>query len=141
MKTRMLGQARLDGWDLVQSRSCPMPNECSASLERTRQSAPVITGTPDVVVVGAASQSAPRSSHPHRKWERGAVALVVAAPPVGLSRAHGQKRLFPGQRLNLRFLIYAKYQSVGRIHVAARKVAHFLNEQRTLGKLESLTPM
>jgi hypothetical protein len=72
------------------------------------------------------------------------VADVVVRAPLGLSRAHRQKRLcaIAIEGLDLRVLIHAKHRSsLGRIEVKAYDVAHLLDEQRIARELEGFCAM
>ncbi len=75
-----------------------------------------------------------------RRKQRGrAVAAVVVGPPLDLAGAHGQQRLRPIERLDLRLLVDAQDDGVfGRVHVQADDVAHFLDQQRIGRELEGL---
>ena len=67
------------------------------------------------------------------------MSFVVVAAAFGLARAHRQQRLGPIQRLNLRLFIDAQNQRAIRwIQIEPDDVAHFVDEQRILGELESL---
>src|SRR5215216_126474 len=59
-----------------------------------------------------------------------------------LSRPHRQNRLRAIQRLDLRFFIHTQHQRfIERIRIQPHNVAHLVEEQRMLGKLEGLTAM
>ena len=58
------------------------------------------------------------------------MAFIVMRATFQLSRPHGQHGLRAIQRLNLALFIYAEDQRViGRVHVEARNVPHFLDQQ------------
>ena len=72
----------------------------------------------------------------------GAMALVVVAAPRRLAGAHRQHGLAAVQRLDLRLLIDAKHDGVGRRRdVEADHIAHLGNEIRIAGEFESLKPV
>lgn len=72
-----------------------------------------------------------------RKQRGGAVPLVIVRVPLGLAGAHGQQRLGPVQRLDLRLLVDAEHQgAVGRVEVETDDVSDLLDEQRIGRQLE-----
>jgi hypothetical protein len=69
-----------------------------------------------------------------------AVTQIVGSTPLRLAGAHRQQRLTAIECLDLALLVDAQDQrAVGRIEVKPDDIAHFLDEQRVLGKLEALT--
>ena len=57
--------------------------------------------------------------------------LVVVRASLQLARLHRQQRLCTVQRLNLALLVHAQHHGViGRIHIQAHDVAHFLDQLR-----------
>ena len=76
------------------------------------------------------------------KQRRRAVTEVVVTAPLYLAGTHGQNRLAPIQRLNLRLFVHTQHQRpLGRIQVQAHDVPHLLHELRVGGQLESLAAM
>jgi hypothetical protein len=72
----------------------------------------------------------------------GSVARVVVGAPLDLSRAHGQQRLGPVQRLDLALLVDAQNQgALRRGQIKPDDVAHLVDKQWVGGKLEGLGAM
>ena len=71
-----------------------------------------------------------------------AITHVIRRAALGLAGSHRQHRLTPIEGLNLRLLVHAQHQClIRRIEIQAHDVAHLLDEQRVLGKLEALDPV
>ena len=68
-----------------------------------------------------------------------AVALVVVAASLDLTRPHRQQRLGAVERLDLRLFIDAQHQgAVGRIDIKPDNVAHLVDKQRVGRQFEGL---
>jgi len=72
----------------------------------------------------------------------GAVAFIVVAATLDLSRTQRQQRRGAIQCLNLAFLVYAQNQRTVRwVQVEADDVADFVGEKRIAAELEGLATM
>ena len=67
----------------------------------------------------------------------GAVADVVVGAFLGHARHHRERRLRPGQGLDLGLLVHAQHdRGLGRVQVEPDDVVDLLHEQRVVGQLE-----
>ena len=72
-----------------------------------------------------------------REQARGAVPDVVMGALLGHARHHRERRLGPGQRLDLRLLVHTEHdRGLGRVEIEADDVVDLLHEQRVVGELE-----
>ena len=74
-----------------------------------------------------------------REQAGGAVADVVVGALLGHARHHRERRLGPGQGLDLGLLVHRQHdRALGRVQVEPDDVEDLLHEQRVVGQLERL---